>query len=134
MTLLETLMAILLLSLLAATAGGVFSSISKEGKINREATVANAEASHALSLINKAPFDLIPNALVADGYVPAGGFVYKKDLSEPPRNLRGGHIEVGLRGVTGAPFPDPLSISVVVTWATPFEGTDSRSYVTVRRR
>jgi Tfp pilus assembly protein PilV len=132
MTLLETMGAVMVLSLLVAGVGGLLTALARQTELNRHMAVVNAEVSNALSLIHAAPFASIGTALANDGYTDQGGFVYRKGLAGAPFNLPNGTLDVSLRNVVGATLPDPLFIDVVVTWDCPPSGTATRGFVTVR--
>jgi hypothetical protein len=134
MTIVETMMAVLVLTILAAAVGGLLTALARQTEINRQMAVVNSEVSNALSLIHAAPFESIGNLLVADGYVDQGGSVYRKALSAAPHNLANGALNVSFRNVTPPDLPDPLYIDVVIAWDCPPSGQDTRSFVTVRTR
>lgn len=134
MTLIEIMIAIIVLTLMAASSGGLLVALARQSELNRQMAVVNAEVSNTLSLIHAAPFDSIGADLAVDGFANQGNFVYQKNLAANPTNLSGGTLTVAFRNAAGIPLPDPLYVDVTITWDAPPSGQDSRSFVTVRTR
>lgn len=134
MTLLEVAVAVVVLTLMCASAGGLLVALARQSELNRQMAVVNSETSNALSLVHAAPFDSIAAELQQDGYVDQGNFVYQKSLAGVPLSLPSGTINVSLRNANGIPLPDPLYLDINVTWDAPPSGQEVRNYVTVRTR
>jgi prepilin-type N-terminal cleavage/methylation domain-containing protein len=135
MTLLETIMAIAVITILAAGVGGLLAALARQTELNRQMAVVNSEVSNALSLVHSAPYQSIGSTLVADGYVDRGNFSYRKDLSAAPLHLASGTLDVTFRNVVAPPaLPDPLRVDVVIRWDCPPMGQATRSFVNVRTR
>lgn len=125
---------IVVLTLLAATSGGLLATLARQTEINRQMAVVDSEVGNALSLIHSAPFETIDQVLAADGFADQGGYVFSKDLSGAPTRLPNGRIDVAFRNVTGTPLPDPLYVDVTISWDMPPAGRETRTFVAVRTK
>jgi len=125
---------IVVLTLLAATSGGLLATLARQTEINRQMAVVDSEVGNALSLVHSAPFETIDQVLASDGFVALGGYVFRKDLSGAPTRLPNGRIDVAFRNVTGPPLPDPLYIDVTISWDAPPAGQQTKSFAAVRTK
>ncbi len=117
MTLLEVVVAVVVLTSLAFAATLVSLPVSRQTRISREVAIANGEAKRILEKVHAVPFPRIAS-------------LYPNGAELPVIMLQNGKITTTYED----PNADPLVLRAVLTWDSPDLGPMMRTFFTVRTK
>jgi len=121
-SLLEVMIAVMVLTCLTLSSILVAIPISRQNRINREITTANNEARRIIEVIQWAPLDTITSMF------PSGAEI-------PVNSIYAGLLQNGKFVVTyDDPSEDPLRLQMSLSWDSPDLGHMSRTFYSARTR